>query len=327
MKKVFIVIPTIRNLDFLKEWKKQFSDIEIIVCEDHPKKEIQIPKVGKKIYHYSWKEIDKDLGKNGWIIPRKVSGIRNYGFLKAFQMGANIIITIDDDCYPVKNHNFIEQHLQNLSISVPQRWVNTYPDSRQLYTRGMRYFNRTEQRVLVSHGLWTNILDFDGATHLQNLEFKAEFSEHFLQIIPHGAYYPMCSMNLAFDAKITPIMYFPLMGEDTKGNKWGYDRFDDIWAGIFSKKILDHLGGSVINGAPFVKHNKASDPFKNLQKEALGIEANEELWKLVDQVQLTSSSPAECYLELANKIKWPKEAYFSKDLKKAMNIWASFFKH
>ncbi len=323
--KIFVVIPTIRDVEMLKKWKNQIKDCHVIICEDHHEKTVKVPEVGRKTYHYSWKEIDEDLGENSWIIPRRVSGIRNYGFLKAFQMKADIIITLDDDCYPVKNHNLIQQHLQNLSISVPKKWVNTYPDSRHLYTRGMPYLNRTEQQVMISHGLWTNVLDFDGATHLQKLQFQAEFAQHFLQIIPHGAYYPMCSMNLAFDAKITPIMYFPLMGEDSLGNKWGYDRFDDIWAGIFSKKIMDHLGYAVINGSPFVKHNKASDPFKNLQKEALGIEANEELWKLVDQVHLTSSSPVQCYLELANKIKWPKEKYFSKDLKKAMIIWASLF--
>ena len=61
MKKTFIVIPTIRNLDFLKSWKQQFKDTFIIVCEDRPQKTIQLPKVGKKIYHYSWQEIDQEM--------------------------------------------------------------------------------------------------------------------------------------------------------------------------------------------------------------------------------------------------------------------------
>ena len=324
MEKIFIVIPTIRNLDFLESWKKQFTNANIIVCEDKPTKTIKIPKVGKKIYHYSWQEIDDDLKENSWIIPRKVSAIRNYGFLKAYRMKADIIITIDDDCYPVKNHHLIDLHTKNLSLKTPQNWVNTYPDARYMYTRGMPYLNRDEATIMVSHGLWTNVLDLDGPTHLQNLNFKAEFAQHFLQIIPKGAYYPMCSMNLAFRREVTPLMYFPLMGEDKNGNKWGYDRFDDIWAGIFSKKIMDHLGYGVINGAPFVEHRKASDPFKNLIKEATGIEVNEKIWFEVDKVKLTSNNVIDSYRELIEKVDFPKTDYFV-NLKKAILLWIELF--
>ena len=324
MEKIFVIIPTIRNLDFLNDWKEQFKDVSIIVCEDRPKKTIKIPKVGKKTYHYSWKEIDKDLKKDSWIIPRKVSAIRNYGFLQAFKLGADIIITLDDDCYPVKNHNLIKLHQKNLNLKTPLNWVNTYPDSRYMYTRGMPYLNRNQAPVMLSHGLWTNVLDFDAPTHLQNLEFKANFAEHFLQIIPSNSYYPMCSMNLAFRKEIAPLMYFPLMGENTSGKKWGYDRFDDIWAGIFSKKIMDHLGLAVINGAPFVEHRKASDPFKNLIKEAEGIEINEIIWKEVEKVKLTSNDIIGSYRELIKKVEFPKNDYFI-NLKKATLIWLDLF--
>lgn len=321
---IFIVIPTIRDLEFLDDWKDQFRETTIIVCEDRPQKSIKIPPIGKKIYHYSWKEIDADLGKDSWIIPRKVSAIRNYGFLQAYRMGADIIITIDDDCYPVKNHHLIENHLRNLSLSMPKKWVNSYPDARHLFTRGMPYLNRDEQPIMLSHGLWTNVLDHDGPTHLQHLRFRAEFAEHFMQIIPNGAYFPMCSMNMAFRHKITPLMYFPLMGEDREGNKWGYDRFDDIWAGIFAKKIMDHLGYGVINGSPFVEHRKASDPFKNLQKEAKGIEMNEKIWKAVDSVKLTENNVIGCYQELVEKIQFPNGRYFKK-LIEAMTTWLKLF--
>lgn len=320
----FIVIPTIRDLTFLEDWKDQFANTTLIVCEDRPTKSVKIPKVGKKIYHFSWKEIDAEMGKNSWIIPRKVSAIRNYGFWKAHQMAAEVIITLDDDCYPVPNHNLVKLHEYNLSLTAPERWMNTNPDARHLYTRGMPYLNREEQPVMLSHGVWINVLDHDGPTHLQHLSFRSEFAEHYLQLIPRGAYFPMCSMNVAFRAEITPLLYFPLMGEDTDGNKWGYDRFDDIWAGVFAKKIMDYLGYSAINGAPLVEHRKASDPFKNLQKEATGIEKNELIWKAVDEVILTEQTPATAYRELATKVSFPKEPYFKK-LRDAMQIWAELF--
>lgn len=285
---IFVVVPTIREPDFLDDWKDQFDrpDLAIIICEDRPEKSVRVPKIGGAQYHFSWKEIDADLGKDSWIISRKVSAIRNYGFLQAVRLGAEFILTLDDDCYPVKGHNWVDLHLANLQLSTPARWTNTNPDARHMYTRGMPYLNRIEQPVMLSHGLWTNVLDHDAPTHLQSLQFRSEFAEHFLQIIPNGAYFPLCSMNFAFRAELAPLMFFPLMGEDNKGNKWGFDRFDDIWAGIFAKKVMDHLGLGVVSGAPMVEHRKASDSFVNLQKEAAGISVNEVLWQAVDRVEL-----------------------------------------
>lgn len=320
---VFLVIPTIRNLDFLLSWQDQLTNINIIVVEDRAQKEITIPPIGKKIYHYCWQEIDEELGNNSWIIPRHVSAIRNFGFWKAYQLGADFIITIDDDCYPVPNHWLIKDHLANLALKTPRKWTNTYPDRDHLFTRGMPYLNRQDQPVMLSHGLWTKIIDDDAPTHLQHLDFQAKFAQRFIQIIPSGSYFPMCSMNIAFNREITPLMYFPLMGETNSGQKWGYDRFDDIWAGIFAKKILDHLHYGVVNGCPFVEHHKASNVFSNLQKEARGIGMNEKLWLEIDQIQLTSKSIKDSYLELAEKISFNDE-YFSQ-LKKAMKIWAQLF--
>ena len=131
-------------------------------------------------------------------------------------------------------------------------------------------------------------------------------------------------MNLAFNREITPLMYFPLMGEDNQENKWSYNRFDDIWCGIIAKKIMDHLGLGVVNGVPFVEHRKASDVFKNLENEAIGIKMNEKFWQLVDEVALKENNVIDCYKELAKKIKFPNEPYFAK-LKKAMILWISLF--
>jgi reversibly glycosylated polypeptide / UDP-arabinopyranose mutase len=321
---VFIVIPTVRNLEFLHDWAEQFCDATVIICEDHPTKELKTPHIGKKVYHYAWKDIDKELAKNGWIIPRKVSAIRNFGFLKAYQLGADVIMTLDDDCYPVPGHHFVQDHLRNLNLTAPKRWINTYPHTDHLFTRGQPYLTRQEQPVMLSHGLWTNVLDHDAATHLQHLSFKAELAEQFVYFIPSGAYFPLCSMNIAFKRELTPLLYFPLMGQDVQGNSWGYDRFDDIWAGIFAKKIMDHLGLGVVNGSPFVEHRKASDPFKNLQKEAKGLELNETVWKAVDAISLTKKNATECYLELASKLELEDKKY-GKKLTEAMQIWASFF--
>jgi len=322
---VAIVIPTIRNLDFLKDWKRQFADCIGIIIEDHPKKEIDSPKkYFTKLFHYCWKDIDSDFGKKSWIFPRKNAGIRSYGFFKAYQLKIQNIITLDDDCFPVKGQSFVNDHLENLSLKAPKKWFPTYPHRQFHYTRGVPYCIRDISEVVISHGLWSNILDFDAPTQLVNYKLSIPLSFNFSEFIPKGYYFPMCSMNLAFKTKISPLMYFPLMGYNDKNLHWGYDRFDDIWAGVFAKKIIDHLDLAVVNGSPFVEHKKASNVFTNLLKEAKGIQTNEILYQNVDKVTLTSKTIVGSYKELIAKLELPKEDYFIK-LKKAIEIWLNLY--
>lgn len=90
---IAIVIPTIRNLEFLTYWQNEFRDCIGIIVEDHQTKEIDTPKrYFKKTFHYTWKDIDSELGKNSWIIPRRNAGIRSFGFLKAYQLQTDIKI-------------------------------------------------------------------------------------------------------------------------------------------------------------------------------------------------------------------------------------------
>lgn len=322
---IFLVIPTIRSLDFLSAWGGLLEDCHLVVVEDNPTKQIHAPKEGfKNIHYYAWEDIRKDFGKDEWIFSRRNAGIRSYGFWKAHQLGADIIITLDDDCYPV-DKDFIARHEANLSLWAPEKWSTTFPHPDFLYTRGFPYDVRNKYPVVVSHGLWSNKMDLDAQTQLQHPDVNTPPYPSIINFIPRGQFFPMSSMNLAFKREAVPLMYFPLMGSDPNGNPWGFDRFDDIWAGIFAKKICDHLELGVVSGSPFVEHKKASDVQKNLEKERPGIKTNETLWREVDKVILAGTTPASCYKELAQKIQFSKERYFEK-LREAMLIWATLFK-
>ena len=322
---IFVVIPSIRNLGFLKKWKNQFLNCHLIVVEDNEKKTINSKNLKfVSVTHFCHKDVEKDFANNSWIFSRKNAGIRSYGFWKAYQLGADVIVTIDDDCYPAEN-NFIKKHIDNLNFKALSGWINTYPNPKYLFTRGIPYSNREKVSVMVSHGLWSGSLDLDAKTEI-NLKTIVNEKPYLniRQIIPNGYYYPMCSMNLAFKREIVPLMFFPMMGQDPKGKTWKYNRYDDIWAGIFSKKIIDHLSFGVVSGSPFVEHRRASNVLENFKKEKKAMKVNEVIWKLVDEVKLTKNNPKDCYIELAQKIKFPKEEYFDK-LRKAMIIWANLF--
>lgn len=321
---VFVVIPTIRTLNFLDAWKGEFENCHLIVIEDHPTKQIITPTEGfRSIVHYTWNDIRNEFGDSEWIFSRQNAGIRSYGFWKAYNAGADAIITLDDDCYPAEQ-GFVQKHLDNLASKAPDAWFTTFPHPDHVYTRGFPYNVRNKHRVVISHGLWSNKMDMDAKTQLRIGEVNVPAYPPIRQHVPFGYYFPMSSMNLAFTREVAPLMYFPLMGKDPQGRPWGHDRYDDIWAGIFVKKILDHLGLAVVNGSPFVEHRKASNPNRNLEKEKNGMRVNESLWKRVEAVNLSADTLTGCYKELIDAVDFPQNTYFVK-LKAAMNLWTDGF--
>jgi len=125
-------------------------------------------------------------------------------------------------------------------------------------------------------------------------------------------------MNLAIKTKIIPAFYFLLMGPE-----YPFDRFDDIWSGIFLKKIADHLGDYISGGEPFIWHDRASNAEVNIKKEAPGKTVNQYLWRDIDKIELRSDSYQNCYIELADKL--PRYDRYWNKLSKAMKIWAGLF--
>jgi len=77
-------------------------------------------------------------------------------------------------------------------------------------------------------------------------------------------------------------------------------------------------------GQPIITYNRLSDPIRNLDNEAGGLDINEVLWNIVSDIKLTKYTYKDCYIEMARKLKLPINGYGDK-LKKAMNIWANLF--
>ncbi len=313
--KVFIVVPTIREnciTDFLSAWQSEFKDLTVIVVEDNPQKTFNIKHYN--VLHYCWLDIDNELGENSWIIPRRTDCVRSFGYYKAYKLGADIIITLDDDCYPV-NGNFVKTHINRLTTGNENAWVSSLEN---LIPRGVPYYNLNRiNECVLNHGLWEGIADYDAITQL-TIERQKNEPVWIDKTIPVGKYFPMCGMNISWKRELTPAMYFLLMGRD-----YEFDRFGDIWCGIISKKIIDHLGYAVNSGSPAILHKRASNVWQNLKKELPGLPVNEEFWTVVDNIKITSDSFKGCYLEIAENLEMEGE-YWAK-LKTAMKIWANLF--
>jgi hypothetical protein len=314
--KAAIVVPTIREPSihrFLEEWKQEFEGHQVIVVEDNPEKTFQVS--GKNVAHYSWAEIDDTLKDNAWIIPRRTDCVRSFGYLMAWRGEYDMMVTLDDDCYPA-HPGFIEGHWDRLQGHAQSNaWVAT---GRGWVPRGVPYGTTTRfDETVLNHGMWTNVPDLDAVTQLQSMREGRTF-ETVDQAIPRGAYFPMCGMNVAVKPKVIPAFYFLLMGRD-----WPYDRFGDIWCGVLLKRICDHLRAGVRSGPPLVEHQRASNVWANLRKESTGYEVNEDFWKAVDKVDLSGTTFRDCYAEIAQALPLDGD-YFAK-LKEAMAIWAGLF--
>lgn len=317
-----IVVPTIREASiqaFLRAWR---WPCRVIVVEDNPEPTFQLS--GANIAHYAWCDIDRDLGYDAWIIPRRSDCVRSYGYWQAWCQGADLIITLDDDCLPesdVDAPTFLAMHAANLRQDAQPAWHSTLTGT---HPRGYPYQQTTRLvDVVLSHGLWTNVPDYDAVTQLvaRRQGWSAPVAAD--GVIPRGSYYPMCGMNLAWRRDVTPLLYFLLMGQDAQGRAYPYDRFGDIWAGIISKRILDHLGLGVWSGGPTVHHARASNVWANLRKEAPGLEANEAFWQWVDGVPLVGEDITGMYRQVAEALA-ARGGYWL-TLARAMHTWGGLY--
>ena len=312
---IALVIPSNRPASlerWQREWKAQWEarpDLKLYVIRDEPE---------------TWSQIERDLGDNAWIIPRQTDCIRSYGFLQAYRDGAETICTMDDDCYPdtVSTVAWLDAHeaqLQRYPTGDPSwGWVSTIEGVRP---RGLPH--SATRPTGLSMGCWSGIPDVDAETQLAGWAWHRPIDQY----VPRGCFFPMSGMNLAWRRDLTPALYFGLMGAHlTTGESWGMHRYGDIWAGLFAKRIADHLGYAVHTGQPLVHHDRASDPHVNLERERTAKTVNEWLWREVARLALTGKTTIACYHELADALatRLGGVPYFA-TLARAMHVWATLY--
>lgn len=197
---------------------------------------------------------------------------RNVGFVEAYNMGAEIIATVDDDNIPYESWG--ENVLVNKEVSVDmyEPAVNVFDplsvtDHKFIWHRGypvellnerfrVEYKGKVKRKVLVQADLWDGDPDIDAIARL-TMKPIVKFSE---------VTEPFCSNRIApFDSQNTfvsreAIPYytmFPFIG-----------RMDDIWGAY----VMQHfLPDSVIfNKASVYQDRNVQDLVTNLENEIIG---------------------------------------------------------
>ena len=250
-----------------------------------------------------------DAAEYSHIIPAASHAETSFGLLYMWAGDYDYGFFIDDDTLPHDDQDFFGTHMANLdyegeieSVASDEQWVNVLyqnADEHDLYPRGYPYSAmhetvETEQtaiesgEIVASQGLWTNVPDLDAVRILMDGDLQGQaqtrttaddFGDDF--VAAEDNYLTVCSMNLAFEREVIPAFYQLPMDE----NEWDVGRFDDIWSGVFLKRACDILGKQIYNGAPLCEHNKAPrSTFDDLNNEVPGLELNEHLWEIIDDV-------------------------------------------
>lgn len=325
-----IVVPSIRNLHFLNKWREFFQGFHVIVVQDgDPDKFLEIPDwVDYELYNR--KDIEAVVGEKAWAFSKRDASIRNFGFLVS---NKTYVYTIDDDCLPALDGrgfmiNPLALHLRNLKTPATPYFFNTlydpYADGAD-FVRGYPYSLRSGVPTALSHGLWLNAPDYDAPTQLLKIAERNNRLIDTVLTVPAGVMYPMCSMNVAFNRRlIGPAFMQGLMGD---GQPWA--RYDDMFAGWASKRVADHLGVGVKSGQPYIRHDKASNPFTNLKKEYKGLWWQERVIPIIQHFTFSQHAhdAGSCYRELAEHIRKELASlheYFTR-LAAAMEAWVGLW--
>lgn len=334
--KICLVATTIGKGDFLdfyfEKIKKEelLNNVSVIVIPDLKtppdlfKKCKSLKEKGLNIFCPSVKEQEdflKKLGEIYKIIPYNSDGRRNIGFLKAVEMGCDILISIDDDNLPLGNEDFFKFHgIAGKTKEMPvvktnSKWFNICDllkkdPNQKIYPRGYPYGKRwkaetiekekKEVKIALNTGLWINDPDIDAITRI-NRDFKTIKLTGKQIALGIGEWSPINTQNTALIADLIPAYYFVLMGE--KVENLTIDRYGDIWSGFFIKKVIDSMGHYVSVGKPLVNHlRNKHNLFKDLKQELGCIIYTDLIAEILENLKLSGKNPAELYEDLSNKL-------------------------
>lgn len=234
----------------------------------------------------------------------KSSASKNYSLYKT---DADIVYIIDSDC--IIGKDFQKKHKEALARK-GGLWDNPL-EGTGFYPRGYPYSAR-EKKVVANVGLWTNVLDINGADRKSDEPTKPPKGNKI-----STSFIPFSGMNVAVLREALPALFFlPNIG--------AFRRHDDIFGGYIFQALVKRKGDCISYGEPFVYHETVVVPEEDARDEEEMNKHQDEFCDIVDSVVSTISvdSYLNMYKEFADKINFTgKFEGFNKPIK----IWASLW--
>ncbi len=274
-KKKFIVTttiykPTKATLKFcsMKDWTFIIVGDLITPHEEYRKLE----KKFKNVIYLDPKTQEKKYKKLSDSIGWKSIQRRNIGFVEAYNLGADIMATVDDDNIPYKNWGkdlFVGQTIdvktygtKNIvfdPLSVTKNnhlWHRGYPVELLQKRAENTLQKKTKRKVLVQADLWDGDPDVDA---LARLTFSPEVKFNDVKV-PYASnkISPFNSQNTFLSREVIP--YYAVLPH--------IGRMDDIWGSYI---VQHYFPKSVVyNKATVYQDRNKQDLVKNLEDEMIG---------------------------------------------------------
>lgn len=328
MKKSSLVITTIGDGKILESIFKQSAQSDImdkmtlIVIPDRKTPQGLFDKC-KEIRNYGFKilcptitEQNNFLKNLGFVpewLPYDSDNRRNVGYLMALDCDSEVIISLDDDNYPMeslRDHLIVGDEISWPALFSDTQWINICDllqmnKDHKVYPRGFPYYKRHQSygvdirfgtgRVGLNLGLWVGDPDFDALTWLSVPTKSTSFKGNSF-LLGRQMWTPINSQNTAVHRDVMSSYYQIRMGV-------GIGRFDDIFGGYFCQKCIKHIGDRIRIGTPIVNHKRNKHNYlKDLQGEMKGILIMEELLPWLEEVKLIGNTYAETYVCLAGML-------------------------
>ena len=263
------------------------------------------------------------------FIPWNTDNRRNIGFLRAWENGADVLISIDDDNYCLADSDFVGcHHVVGMPLGQAgepeyaqgQSWYNICQRLRgqvsdPFYARGFPYAARisnqqaeliklpkdaSHRTISVNAGLWLDDPDVDAMSRLVQAPRVRSAAPGGVALAPE-TWSPINTQNTALIRDAIPAYYYVRMGFPIQGMK--IDRFGDILSGYFLQKCAKHLGHAIRIGDPVAEHRRSPhNLFKDLFHELAGMVVVEELLPWLQGVRLEGDNYSQAYSSLAEAL-------------------------
>lgn len=279
MKKV-IVTTTINGITEAVDKFQNNSEWELVVIADKKTPKSYELKRGILVTPEMQEEYDKELSDAiGWNCIQR----RNFGFLWAKDMGADIVAVVDDDNIPYEQWgkdlmigrefevNHYETELDAFdpvgATNTPHLWHRGYP-LQLLSKRDYTKMNKKRLSFDIQADFWDGDPDIDAFCRMEyapNVKYESSFFP-----LASNKMSPFNSQNTFLSGSVLKDYFlFPSIG-----------RMDDIWASYY----VQAKGYRVVYGeASVFQARNLHDLTKDMKAEFLGYEHNLEIVKALNQ--------------------------------------------
>ena len=216
------------------------------------------------------------------------------GYLKAIELGAEIIIDTDDDNIPYQNWSLPEKE-RPLFVS-SSGFINIYKyfSNRLTWPRGLPFdYIDSEVRTIDAYtdakiGIWQGLADNDpdvDAVHRFMDKTATIFDRHQSIVLDIGTVTPFNSQNTSFVKELFSLLYLPISVNQ---------RFSDILRGYVAQPIMWAAGYLLgITNAGVYQERNEHDLVKDFLDEIPCYTKSETAFKLVNTVVRYDNSIAE----------------------------------